>query len=162
MQFRSVVRCASKVTGIRTSHFQGRFSNYVANTFPTALLKSARWHSFSRGENTSLQIPAPANSAANIMGMPSYERTARAGITGATEHQRDLLCFALHQRGWSLRKIGAHPKVAMSHVSVKHAIERVAGIPRVRTRPTRCSSCGEAWPVAELTGGVCPFCASSA
>jgi hypothetical protein len=86
--------------------------------------------------------------------MPSYERTARAGITGATEHQRDQLCFNLHRRGWSLRKIGAHPNIQMSHVSVKHAIERVAGIPRVRRSPGRCASCGEAWPVGELTNGV--------
>jgi hypothetical protein len=91
--------------------------------------------------------------------MPSYEREARAGITGATERERDLLCFDLAQRGWSLRRIAAHPKVQMSHVSVKHAIERVIGVPRVRRQPGRCTRCGEAWPVGELTDGVCPFCA---
>jgi hypothetical protein len=58
--------------------------------------------------------------------VPSYERTARAAVTGLTEHQRDQLCFDLRRRGWSLRRIGAHPNVQMSHVSVKHAIERVA------------------------------------
>lgn len=130
----------------------------MANIPSPTVMKSVRSHSFSRVENTNLQIPAPANNAANIMGMPSYERTARAAITGATEHQRDLLCFQLKLRGWSLRKIACDPRVAMSHVSVKHAIERVAGIPRVRRSPGRCASCGEAWPVAELTNGQCPFC----
>lgn len=91
--------------------------------------------------------------------MPSYERGARAAITGLTEGARDQLCFDLRRRGWSLRRIGADPRVAMSHVSVKHAIERVAGIPRVRRRPVRCGSCGEAWEPEELTDGVCPFCA---
>lgn len=92
--------------------------------------------------------------------MPSYERTARAAATGATEHERDQLCFELKQHGWSLREIGRHPNVQMSHVSVKHAIERVAGIPRVRRPPGRCEGCGDAWPVGELANGLCPFCAS--
>jgi predicted nucleic acid-binding Zn ribbon protein len=91
--------------------------------------------------------------------MPSYEREARAGNTGATENERDQLCFDLRQRGWSLRKIGQHPKVQMSHVSVMYAIDRVVGKPRARQSPNRCSDCGEAWDADELDGGVCPFCA---
>jgi hypothetical protein len=92
--------------------------------------------------------------------MPSYEREARAGVTGATESERDQLCFDLQQRGWPLRKIGKHPRVQMSHVSVMHAIGRVVGKPRVRQSASRCSDCGEAWDAGELTDGVCPFCAA--
>lgn len=87
--------------------------------------------------------------------MPA-EMEGRYAATGINELARDRLIWQLHQAGWSLRQIGAHPQVAMSHVSVKFRLDKLAGIAR-RRNPT-CRGCGRGVPTGELIDGFCEEC----
>jgi hypothetical protein len=76
--------------------------------------------------------------------------------------QRDNLILKLKDAGWSQTQIGTY--LGMTQAGISHALKRLQGIPRIRSRYRFCGGpCGDNFRIDQLnTEGLCSKCAKAA